>query len=111
MFKLLDIAKREGKKKEEEKAQAREEKSSPHFGPRIEPNKQRNLKSNFGEMGVYTRSGISAQNPYFKLILLGVLCLFIYFIWMDIALYVNLQRWSPPALESATSTSSGGRDG
>lgn len=55
-------------------------------------------------MGVYTRSGISSQSPYFKLILLGVLCLFIYFIWMDIALFVNLQRWSPPPIES-TSTS------
>lgn len=52
-------------------------------------------------MGVYTRSGISSQNPYFKLILLGVLCLLIYFIWMDIALFVNLQRWSPPPIESS----------
>lgn len=50
-------------------------------------------------MTLYHRklTGISPQNPYFKLLCIGFVCLIFYFIWMDIALYVNLQRWTPPA--------------
>ena len=30
----------------------------------------------------------------------------LYFIWMDIALFVNLQRWSPPPISTSTSSAS-----
>lgn len=41
----------------------------------------------------------SKHNPYFRLISIVSFCLIIYFLWMDIALYVHLQRWSPPPIE------------
>ena len=36
-----------------------------------------------------------------KILFLGLILLF-YFIWMDIALFVNLQRFSPPPIETPT---------
>ena len=41
----------------------------------------------------------SIHNNY-KFIFFGLI-LIIYFIWMDIALFVNLQRWQPPEIENA----------
>lgn len=40
-----------------------------------------------------------------KFIFIGLIFI-LYFIWMDIALFVNLQRWSPPPISTSTSSSS-----
>lgn len=40
-------------------------------------------------------------NNNYKFLFFGTI-LIIYFMWMDIALFVNLQRWSPPPIEVAS---------
>ena len=40
----------------------------------------------------------SSINNNYKFLFFGTI-LIIYFMWMDIALFVNLQRWSPPPIE------------
>lgn len=53
---------------------------------------------------IHNKSGISSRSPYYKLFLFGLACLVIYFIWMDIALFVNLQRWQPPPIYTNQTT-------
>ncbi len=40
-------------------------------------------------------------NNNYKFLFFGLI-LIIYFMWMDIALFVNLQRWSPPPIENTS---------
>lgn len=47
----------------------------------------------------------SSINNNYKFLFFGLI-LVIYFGWMDIALFVNLQRWSPPPIESRQETTS-----
>ncbi len=49
------------------------------------------------------KAGKSTVSPHsYKPFHLAFICLIFYFIWMDIALYVNLQRWSPPPIQHKT---------
>lgn len=40
---------------------------------------------------------VSSINNNYKFLFFGLI-LIIYFAWMDIALFINLQKWSPPPL-------------
>lgn len=55
-------------------------------------------------VSLYRRSGISADNPYYKFICAGFFCLILYFIWMDIALFYNLQRYQAPPIDKKNET-------